>query len=58
MMDKRHLLMYYDKQFQKDPYFPLIACKHKKMKKSTTAGYLTAERESSLKERKKNSASN
>ena len=46
MMHKRHLLMYYDKQFQKDPHFPLIAFNHEQMKESTTAGYLTAERKS------------
>jgi hypothetical protein len=44
MMHKRHLLMHYDKQFQKDPHFPLIAFNHEQMKESTTAGYLTAER--------------
>jgi hypothetical protein len=44
MMHKRHLLMYYDKRFQKDPHFPLIAFNHEQMKESTTAGYLTAER--------------
>ena len=38
--------MYYDKQFQKDPHFPLIAFNHEQMKESTTAGYLTAERKS------------
>jgi len=27
MMHKRHLLMYYDKRFQKDPHFPLIMSK-------------------------------
>jgi len=45
-MHKRHLLMYYDKRFQKDPHFPLIAFNHEQMKESTTAGYLTAERKS------------
>jgi len=44
MMHKRHLLMYYDKRFQKDPHFPLIAFNHEQMKESTTAGYLTAEK--------------
>jgi hypothetical protein len=43
MMHKRHLLMYHDKQFQKDPHFTLIAFNHEQMKESTTAGYLTAE---------------
>jgi hypothetical protein len=38
--------MYYDKWFQKDPHFPLIAFNHEQMKESTTAGYLTAERKS------------
>ena len=46
MMHKRHLLVYYDKRFQKDPHFPLIAFNHEQMKESTTAGYLTAERKS------------
>ena len=46
MMHKRHLLMYYDKRFQKDPHFPLIAFNHEQMKESTTAGYLTAEKRS------------
>jgi len=35
MMHKRHLLMYYDKRFQKDPHFPLIAFNHEQMKEST-----------------------
>jgi hypothetical protein len=38
--------MYYDKRFQKDPHFPLIAFNNEQMKESTTAGYLTAERKS------------
>jgi hypothetical protein len=38
--------MYYDKRFQKDPHFPLIAFNHEQMKESTTAGYLTAEKKS------------
>jgi Helitron helicase-like domain at N-terminus/PIF1-like helicase len=41
---KRHLLMYYDKRFQKDPYFPLIAFNHEQIKESVTAGYLLAEK--------------
>jgi hypothetical protein len=44
MMHKRHLLIYYDKQFQKDPHFPLISFNHEQMLESTTAGYLTAKR--------------
>ena len=41
---KRHLLMYFDKRFQKDPYFPLIAFNHEQIKEATTAGYLLAEK--------------
>ena len=41
---KRHLLMYYDKRFQLDPHFPLIAFNHEQIKESTTAGYLLAEK--------------
>jgi len=33
---KRHLLMYYDKRFQLDSHFPLIAFNHKQIKESTT----------------------
>jgi len=39
---KRHLLMYHDKRFQTDPYFPLIAFNHEQIKQSTTGGYLLA----------------
>jgi len=41
---KRHLLLYYDKRFQKDPHFPLIAFNHEQIKDCTTAGYLLAEK--------------
>jgi hypothetical protein len=41
---KRHLLMYYDKRFQTDPHFPLIAFNHEQIKQSTSAGYLLAEK--------------
>jgi hypothetical protein len=44
MAHKRHLLMYHDKRFQKDPHFPLIAFNHEQIKESTTAGYLLAEK--------------
>ncbi len=44
MAHKRHLLMYYDKRFQLDPHFPLIAFNHEQIKESTTAGYLLAEK--------------
>ena len=36
--------MYYDKRFQLDSHFPLIAFNHEQIKKSTTAGYLLAEK--------------
>jgi len=39
---KRHLLMYHDKRFQKDPYFPLIAFNHEQIKNSVTGGILLA----------------
>ena len=45
MMHKRHLLMYYDRRFQKDHHFPFIAFNHEQMKKSTTAGFLTGEKQ-------------
>ena len=41
-LHKRHLLMYHDKRFQKDPYFPLIAFNHEQIKKSSTGGFLLA----------------
>ncbi|KDR74176.1 hypothetical protein GALMADRAFT_19731, partial [Galerina marginata CBS 339.88] len=34
--------MYYDKRFQLDPHFPLIAFNHEQIKESTSAGYLLA----------------
>src|SRR5277367_253180 len=40
---KKHLLMYHDKRFQKDPHFPLVAFNHEQIKQSTTGGYLLAE---------------
>ncbi|KDR67903.1 hypothetical protein GALMADRAFT_79167, partial [Galerina marginata CBS 339.88] len=36
--------MYYDKRFQTDPHFPLIAFNHEQIKESTTAGYLLADK--------------
>jgi len=36
--------MYYDKQFQKDPHFPLITFNNEQMKESTAAEYITAGR--------------
>ena len=47
MSDIRHnkwLLMYYDKHFQLDPVFPLIAWNHQQIKKSVTGGYLLAQK--------------
>src|SRR6266536_3045228 len=41
---KRHLLMYHDKRFQKDPFFPLIAFNHEQIKQGTTGGYLLTEK--------------
>ena len=41
---KKHLLIYYDKQFQKDPYFSLIAFNHEQIKQCTIAGYSLAEK--------------
>ncbi|HMI78182.1 MAG TPA: helitron helicase-like domain-containing protein, partial [Ferruginibacter sp.] len=39
-------MMYYDKRFQIDPHFPLIAFNHEQIKECTTAGYLLAEKSS------------
>jgi hypothetical protein len=41
---KRRLLMYYDKRFQKDPAFPLIAFNQEQIKDCTTGGFLLAEK--------------
>jgi hypothetical protein len=35
--------MYYDKQFQKDPHFPLVAFDHEQITQCSTGGYLLAE---------------
>jgi hypothetical protein len=43
---KRHLLMYHDKRFQRDPHFPLIAFNHEQIKEATTAGYLMVDKNS------------
>ena len=45
-LHKQHLLMYHDKRFQKDPYFPLIAFNHEQIKKSSTGGWLLANKDS------------
>ena len=41
---KRYLLMYYDKRFQIDPNFPLIAFNHEQIQQSSTGSFLTAEK--------------
>ena len=43
---KQHLLMYYDKCFQKDPHFPLITFNHEQIKDSTKGGYILAKQKS------------
>ena len=43
---KRHLLMYHDKHFQKDPHFPLIAFNHEQIKDSTKGGFIVAKQKS------------
>ena len=41
---KRNLLLYHDKHFQLDTYFPLIAFNHEQIKTATTSGYLITKR--------------
>ena len=41
---KRHLLMYHDKRFQTDIYFPIIAFNHSQMKSGITGSFLLAKR--------------
>ncbi|TFK77853.1 hypothetical protein K466DRAFT_508025 [Polyporus arcularius HHB13444] len=36
--------MYHDKCFQLEPLFPLVALNHKQIKKSTTGGYILADK--------------
>jgi hypothetical protein len=45
-MHKRRLLMYHDKRFQKDSFFPHIAFNHEQIKGSSTGGYLLADKQS------------
>jgi hypothetical protein len=45
MMYKRHLLLYHDKRFQKDPHFPLIAFNHEQIKDTATAGYILSDKQ-------------
>ena len=42
---KKHLLLYHDKRFQKDPHFPLIAFNHEQIKDTVTAGYLLSDKQ-------------
>lgn len=44
MAHKKHLLMYYDKRFQLDPDFALIAFNHEQIQDSVRGGYLTTEK--------------
>ncbi|KAF7965594.1 hypothetical protein HWV62_42679, partial [Athelia sp. TMB] len=37
---KKWMLMYWDKWFQMDPHFPIIALNHEQIKSSVTGGYL------------------
>ena len=37
---KKHLLMYHDKRFQTDPYFPLVAFNHEQIKQATDGGFV------------------
>jgi hypothetical protein len=41
---KKCLLMYYDKRFQLDPYFPMIAFNHEQLKAASTGSKLLADR--------------
>ncbi|TFK53318.1 hypothetical protein OE88DRAFT_1711380 [Heliocybe sulcata] len=45
-LHKRQLLMYYDKRFQMDQYFPIIAFNQEQIKSSTTGGFLLADKNS------------
>jgi hypothetical protein len=41
---KRNLLMYHDKRFQMDPYFPMIAFNHEQLKSASNASRLLADK--------------
>ena len=43
---KKQLLMYYDKRFQTDQFFPFIAFNQSQIKNSTSGGYLLADKKS------------
>jgi hypothetical protein len=42
---KKNLLMYYDKRFQTDLYFPMIAFNHEQLKSGITSSFLLAKRQ-------------
>ncbi|EKM48995.1 uncharacterized protein PHACADRAFT_107787, partial [Phanerochaete carnosa HHB-10118-sp] len=44
-LHKKYLLMYHDKRFQMNPYFPLIAFNYEQIKKATTRGFLLANKD-------------
>ncbi|KAK7023591.1 hypothetical protein VNI00_016630 [Paramarasmius palmivorus] len=43
---KKYLLMYYDKRFQTDENFPIVAFSHEQVKAATSAGWLLADKQS------------
>ena len=43
-LHKRHMLMYYDKHFQLDETFALIAFNHEQITTATTSGFLMTKR--------------
>ncbi|KAJ7030896.1 hypothetical protein C8F04DRAFT_1211613 [Mycena alexandri] len=48
---KRKLLLYHDKCFQTDVYFPIVVFNHAQMKSSSTSSFLVAKRANSISER-------
>jgi hypothetical protein len=44
VMHKRRLLMYHNKSFQMDPYFPLVAFNHEQIKGGMTGSFLLTEK--------------
>jgi hypothetical protein len=42
---KKHLLMYHDKRFQTDLYFPIVAFNHEQLKAGITGSFLLAKRQ-------------
>jgi Helitron helicase-like domain at N-terminus len=41
---KKHLLMYHDKRFQTDVYFPIVAFSHSQIKSTTTGAFLLSDK--------------